>query len=526
MLVRKPYAFLIKNFRLIHGVLLFFAAFLGKKTLDIYDFYNTYVNLHAYYKVGKLSAIYVTPLMFVFCVTSFLVCLLIYFILTLKRKNGSLYLYAIIFYIALFVYFIFMVISFNKLQGSTFDVETVRVYRDISFIFLFPQLLLIILLFSRTIGFNLKQFEFKKDLEEMNIEVSDSEEVELTFGSESYKYARGIRKFLRLSKYFILENKLFVIIVSSILIFSLSVIMFTKINVYADRKFEKSAFVANGFTFDITDSYMTSIDRNNEVIKKNKYYLLVKVNIRNNTTKKLYVNRETFRLAYKNELLYPDMSLTERFKDIGNIYKSRDITAGMMYDCYVVFELDKSQLDTEYIVNVLTSTSEGYKEKIVKPVNIDEQKDNGSKSIPNEFTFTDSMLGNTKLILNSYEVADKFMERYTYDFDGQQKTGTYAVMPDISSRNGSILKIESSIEVDKSTYSSKFIEIPADLFKYYGFIKFRALGETKEIKLSPKDTIYEKNKFSYFEVPSSMKDADKIELILLIRGQKYTFILK
>ncbi len=526
MLVKKPYAFLIKNFRLIHGVLLFFAAFLGKKTLDIYDFFNTYVNLHAYYTVGKLSSIYVTPFMFIFCVASFLVCLLIYFILVLKRKNGSLYLYAIIFYIALFVFYVFMVISFNKLQGSTFNVETVRVYRDISFIFLFPQLLLIILLFGRTIGFNIKQFDFKKDLEEMNIEVSDSEEVELTFGSDSYKYMRGIRKFLRLSKYFILENKLFVIIVSSIFIFLFSIAMFRKINVYADMKYENSAFLANGFTFDITDSYMTSVDRNNNIIKKDKYYLLVKASIRNNSTKKLSVNRETFRLTFKDELLYPDMTLSEKFKDIGNIYKSKEIDGGMIYDCYVVFELDKTQLDTEYIVNVLNNTSEGYKSKIVKPVNIDEQKDNGSKSIPNKFTFTDSMLGNTTLILNSYKVEEKFMEKYTYEFDGEQKTGIYTIIPDISSGKGAILKIDSTIEIDNSTFSSKYIKEPSDLYNYYGFLKYRSMGVSNEMKLTPKNNSYESNKYSYFEVPSSLKNADKIEIILLIRGQKYTFILK
>lgn len=526
MLIRKPYAFLIKNFRLIHGVLLFFAAFLGKKTLDIYDFYNTYVNLHAYYNTGQLAAKYVTPAMFVFCVASLLVCLLIYFILVLKRKNGSLYLYGVIFYIALFVYFIFMVISFNKLQGSTFDVETVRVYRDISFIFLFPQLLMIILLFGRTIGFNIKQFEFKKDLEEMNIEVSDSEEVELTLGSESYKYMRGVRKFIRLAKYFVLENKLFVIVVSSIFIFAFSMAMFSKINVYADKKFEEAAFLANGFTFDITDSYMTTVDRNNNIIKKDKYYLLIKTSIRNNTSKKQWVNRETFRLSYKKELLYPDMTLSERFKDIGNMFGTKEIDIGMMYDCYVVFELDKSQLDTEYIVNVLTNTKEGYKAKIVKPVNIDEQKDNGTKVIPNEFSFEGSMLGNTKLLVHSYQVEEKFMEKYDYEFDGQKKTGIYTIIPDIASGKGAILKLESTLTLDDSTYSSKFINNPSDLYKYYGFINYRALGESYELKLKPLDTVFEKNKYSYFEVPANMRNADKIELILLIRGQKYTFVLK
>ncbi len=527
MLIKKPYAFLIKNFRLIHGVLLFFALFLGKKCLDIYDFFSSYVDLHSYVRTSTLSSEYVTVLMYIICVLGFLVCLLIYYILSLKNKNRSFYMYSCIFYIALFVYFIFMAIAFNKLEVAPFNVETSRVYRDVSLIFLLPQLIIIFVLFGRTIGFNIKQFDFKRDLEEMNIEVTDSEEVELTLGSESYKYMRSLRKFIRLTKYFILENKLFVIILCSVLIFSLSLYGLSKINIYAGTNFESDEFIANGLTYNITDSYITELDKNNAVIKKDKYYLLVKTEIINKTFNDVKVNRETFRLTTKDNLLYPDMTLSEKFLDIGSVYKSKQIDSGLSYNCYVVFEIDKSELEKEYIINVLTNTKEGYKEKIIKPINLDEQNDNGSKAIPNMIDFSNSFLGKSSVTLTSYSVQDKFMEKYDYEFEGESKTGIYTIIPDkISSGNNVIMKLESSIEVDKDSNSSKFISIPSDLYKYYGFIYYRALGESEEIKIVPKDVIFEKNKYTYFEVPDKIKNADKIELILLVRGQKYTFILK
>ncbi len=527
MLVKKPYAFLIKNFRLIHGFLLFFAAYLGKKSLDIYDFYNRYANLHSFTDVNNLVTKYVSPFMYVACIITILVCGLIFFILSLKNKSRSLYLYTVIFYIALFVYYIFMALSFDKLHGSMFDIETVRAYRDVSLIFLFPQILIIFLMFGRTIGFNIKQFDFKKDLEEMNIEISDSEEVELTFGNDNYKYARGARKLLRLSKYFVLENKLFVIIVSSVLIFALSLIWFSKINVYSDKNYEKAAFIANGLTYDVGESYITSSDKNNQVIKKNKYYLLVKTKIQNKTTKDINVNRETFRLSYKDELLYADMSLAEKFIDMGESFRSNKVKSGTDYDCIVVFELDKSQLATEYILNVLTNTTEGYKAKIVKPKNLDDIKDNGSKTIPNNIVFSDSMLGNTSLTLKSYQVEEKFMEKYDYMFDGELKKGTYTVMPESTSLGiNAILRVDSEIVVDNSINMYKYIKKPSDFYKYYGILSYRSLGNTGSVKLVPKDVIYETNNYTYFEVPYELMDADKIQLVLLIRGQKYTFILK
>ncbi len=527
MLVKKPYAFLIKNFRLIHGILLFLAVYLGKKTLDIYDFYNRYVNLHSYTDVSNLVSKYVAPFMYVACIFTILVCALIYFILSLKNKSKSLYLYTVLFYICLFTYYVFMAISFDRLHGSMFDVETVRAYRDISFIFLFPQIIVIFLMFGRTIGFNIKQFDFKKDLEEMNIEMSDSEEVELTFGNDNYKYARGFRKFLRLSKYFVLENKLFVIIVCSAIIFIASLIGFSKINVYADKNYEKAAFIANGLTYDVSESYITSSDKSNQIIKKDKYYLLVKTKIQNKTTKDINVNRETFRLSYKEDLLYADMSLPEKFIDLGETFRSNKVKSGSDYDCIVVFELDKSQLATEYILNVLTNTTEGYKAKIIKPKNLDEIKDNGTKAIPNQTTFTDSMLKDTSLTITAYQIEEKFMEKYDYVFDGENKKGTYTVMPEKTSLGiSAIMKINSEIKVDESVNMAKYIKKPSDFYKYYGILTYRALGKTGNVKLVPKDVIYETDKFTYFEVPIELMDADKLQLVLLIRGQKYTFILK
>ncbi len=527
MLIKKPYAFLIKHFRLIHGVLLFFAAFLGKKTLDIYDFYKSYVNMHTYVKTGTLAKTYVTPLMYIICILSLLVCLIILYILSLKNKNKKLYIFSVIFYIALFIFFISMAVAFKALDKSSFTVETVRVYRDIAFIFLFPQLIIIFLMFGRTIGFNIKQFDFKRDLEEMNIELSDSEEVELTFGSDSYKYARGFRKILRLSKYFILENRLFVIIVSSALIFGISLLIFSKLNIYSDKYYEQAEFVANGLTFDINESYITEVDKNNLIIKKDKLYLLVKTSIKNKTAKKISVNRETIRLKVKDDLLYPDMSLSDKFMDLGSIYRTNVIESGLEYDCYVVFELNKDDLESEYIVKVLTNTTQGYKEKIIKPIDLDEQNDNTHKTIPNVVDLSNSLLGNSSVQVNSYAISEKFMEKYTYVFDGEKKSGVYTILPDtLSSGKNVIMKIDSTITIQEDVHMAKYIKLPSDLYKYYGFVSYRANGVSKEVKITPKDVLFEKEKYTYLEIEKDIMNADKIDLVLLIRGQKYTFILK
>ena len=132
----------------------------------------------------------------------------------------------------MFIFFIFIFNILQKLNASSFDVKTVRAIRDVMFMALVPQIIFLFIIFSRALGFNIKNFDFKKDLEEMQIDKSDYEEVEVTLGNNNYKFARMFRKSLRLLKYFILENKFIVIVISSIILLVASLIVFLNIRVY------------------------------------------------------------------------------------------------------------------------------------------------------------------------------------------------------------------------------------------------------------------------------------------------------
>ena len=61
MILRKPYAFLVKHFRLIHVVLLLLMAYVAYSLYNVFDFYNGYIamslttNDYAYNTVTVLS---------------------------------------------------------------------------------------------------------------------------------------------------------------------------------------------------------------------------------------------------------------------------------------------------------------------------------------------------------------------------------------------------------------------------------------------------------------------------------------
>ena len=205
MVIRKPYAFLIKHFRLVHGLLFALLIYLAINTFDIYSFFNQYAVSHTYLNKADLALSYVPFSLYVCAVLAALILGIIYFLLSMKHKSNKIYLFGVFYYVVLLVFYIFIYGVFKKLELSSLNLETIRVYRDISLIAVLPQLVFVVLTLGRTLGFNLKQFNFKKDLEELEIDVSDNEEVELTFGNDTYKIARGFRRILRLTKYFFIE---------------------------------------------------------------------------------------------------------------------------------------------------------------------------------------------------------------------------------------------------------------------------------------------------------------------------------
>ena len=82
MIVRKPYAFLIKNFRIIHAFLLILIIFLASKTLNVYSFFSAYVSNRGMSSSEDVSS-YITFTMYFIAALILAICALIYFIETL-----------------------------------------------------------------------------------------------------------------------------------------------------------------------------------------------------------------------------------------------------------------------------------------------------------------------------------------------------------------------------------------------------------------------------------------------------------
>lgn len=535
MIIKKPYAFLIKKFRWIHGILFAMLVFLAVKSINIYTFFSDYATNHYYVMSSMLASEYIDLTLFVVTILAVLVSALIYFILSLKNKDRKTYVFLCLYYIILFVYFIYMLSIFQNLQSKSLGIETVRAIRDISVIVSLPQIVFLFIICGRTLGFNLKQFDFKKDLEEMQIDTKDYEEVEVEFGKNNYKTARFLRKTLRLTKYFILENKFIVTILASIIVLATSLAIFVNIKIYNVSYNENVEILANNVYYTVMSSYVTDKDINDNVITKDKKYVLIKIKANNKTTTNYNLYRETFRLELNNTMLIPTFGLDNKFIDVGKTYSPFEIKSGETKEFIIVFELDNSVNQSEFILKIknydygnFTTLESEYKDINIVPKYIDHDDDYGKLYLPIRLNLEETMLGKTNIVLNSYEIATTFKEKYEYCIEENNcMINTYIVKP-ISTGKGnlSVLKLRGTLDLDEDLYMNKYITNLGDLLSYFGKISYRYRGKYKTASITKIPTKLKTDEYSYVEVPSELAEANKIEIILTIRGIKYTLVLK
>lgn len=535
MIIKKPYAFLIKKFRWIHGILFAMLVFLAVKSINIYTFFSDYATNHYYVMSSMLASEYIDLTLFVVTILAVLVSALIYFILSLKNKDRKTYVFLCLYYIILFVYFIYMLSIFQNLQSKSLGIETVRAIRDISVIVSLPQIVFLFIICGRTLGFNLKQFDFKKDLEEMQIDTKDYEEIEVEFGKNNYKTARFLRKTLRLTKYFILENKFIVTVLASIIVLATSLAIFVNIKIYNVSYNENVEILANNVYYTVMSSYVTDKDINDNVITKDKKYVLIKIKANNKTTTNYNLYRETFRLELNNTMLIPTFGLDNKFIDVGKTYSPFEIKSGETKEFIIVFELDNSVNQSEFILKIknydygnFTTLESEYKDINIVPKYIDHDEDYGKLYLPIRLNLEETMLGKTNIVLNSYEIATTFKEKYEYCIEENNcMINTYIVKP-ISTGKGnlSVLKLRGRLDLDEDLYMNKYITNLGDLLSYFGKISYRYRGKYKTASITKIPTKLKTDEYSYVEVPSELAEANKIEIILTIRGIKYTLVLK
>lgn len=536
MILKRPYAFLVKHFRIIHAILLLCSGFLVYKTWSVVEFFGTYIkNKQVVTGVYELASTYVTVSIFVVIGIIILLCGIIIYLLKYKKKPILFYVCIVIINIVLVVAYYFLYSFLNDFQVSTPDLRVVNVVRDVFRALSIIQIPIIAMCFVRTIGFDVKKFDFKRDLLDLGIEEADNEEYELDINLDKDVVKEKFNKRLRLFKYFYKENKfvfigleivLGVVVVVSLVNFITSIETIYK---------EGQSFDVGNFKIEVVESYKTATDSSGERLNKQFSYVITKMKFTNKSNTNTTLSPSSLRLSYSSDASSgPIFDYNERLNDFGTNYFSQILKAFETREFIFIFEVPNEYIDNTLTLKYLDNLSyeEGelnyyYKKIKLSPKTFDSEiKKADTKYLGEEMNFSDTILGNTKLKINNIKLEDNFYYNIVKCANGECIKRINSINAKQNTQfDLTIMRLDLSLTFDKEKLGSTYYN--SNFITQYGSIRFEINGKVYNNRIELMDvTPFTTNKYIFIQVRDKLKMADKIYLDFNIRDKSYTYIIK
>lgn len=507
MIVRKPYAFLIKYFKVIHFFLLVLSVFVFYHTKIALDFFNEYVKTRQFIESETLinDTIPLSIALFAFLLIGITVMILVLF--RKKDKPIAFYLSSVIFY---FIFIIFVFISREIMSTIIFegiDPRISRIIRDIWLISYYLQIALIVFYFIRTVGFDVKKFNFGEDLHELQIEDEDSEEIEIATKFDRDKFRIKVAMEKEELKSFYYENKFIISIIIILAVVVIPGVFILKDRAASKRYAENEVINLNKFEFKVTNTYITKKDnKGNTLFKGDTSYLIVKFNLNNLTDKKRGIKLNNLRLEINDNVYIPKTIYYDSFIDIGTGYTDQTLSKESK-DFIAVYVLSDDELKNDIVLRYTDSLKVKNNEATalyyrinIKPQNIDENIRKVNYKLGDELSIKNS---NIKFKINSSRIKEEF----SYEENYKTKYIVYVT--------GIVLSLDCDSKANLISALNNF-----------GSIQYKIGESTYTESINNVTPNNYKENILYLGVNEDMKNADSIDLVMKSRDIEYIYKVK
>jgi len=532
MILRKPYAFLIKNFRLLHAILTFLMAYILYKTLDILGIFNEYFSSGVALVGSNTSASAYPFIIYLFPIIILIISLILLAVMAFKNKPYSLYIVTIAVYVFSFVMFVMGKSTLLNMEINILDLRYIKMVRDLTTISMILQLYPLVKSGVRAVGFDIKQFDFGKDLAELEIDEEDSEEFEVSITFDKNKIKRNFNARIREAKYTYKENKVLINIVMIIVLIIVGVAIYFGTLVKGKTYNMRTNFVINNFTFNITDTYVTRNSYTNNTLvnlDNGMSLVIVKFKIKNNVAvDKGFLTANVF-LEIGNHKFRNSNKYRDSIADISSIYMGEDILGKQEVYKSFVFEVPTNYINDGMNLKFITSINIKGKDLIPTYVtiplnytNLDKNTDSVEANLEEEIKLNKTILKDSTFTISSFEIAKRFKVEYNLEVaDSKIPSYEYIYAPLLNNVDKDLLKISYSTTFANEANITNFYE----LINKYGSIKYTVDGVTKTINnLTKADTsIVRLTKTLYIQVPAEIENAESIYLCLNIRNVEYIY---
>ncbi len=540
MILKKPYAFIIKHFRAIHLIMLIPMIYLAFATNGIVHFFRSYISNG--YMVGSniilsnLASSYINFYMYLAVILILGILVTLSFVLQNKSKPTKFYNISILYYLILFALITGCYVIFGMIENDTLDNTFARILRDLSVLVYYSQYIFILYVLSRGVGFNIKQFNFKDDLIDLQISAEDSEEFEFLVGRDTYKTKRNIRRFFRELKYYYKENKFVFTVIFVILGGVIVTSLFMNKEVYSKVYKEGEITSFGNLNMEMEEAYISNLDLKGDIIKDDKTYVIVKIKITNRFRDDETFNYANVQLVVNNLRISPSITMGENFADLGNPYSGGQIKGNSDYSYILVYEMDKNLVHGgKYELEAYSGadTTVGglgvlSKKFSLNPKKISDEVTTKNINAGNVIDLDDTLMGKSKVALINYSLMGRFTYTYQYCVNSNN---CYDSNNDLFINQNEIGKLTLMVmdysltldnEVNYMAYSNKNFK---NFFNDFMKIKYSINGKDyySDVNLINPNGYADK---LVFKIDSNISSADKIEAIITIRDKAFQIKLK
>lgn len=520
---------MIKHFKLIHFILLVLSGIVVWQLRDILQFFNTFIaNGYTATITDNMASNYIGITIYLVLFLMFILLTLLIVLLKFKKKPEKIYRLALIYYIILFVAVIISGTLLNALEEQLWSTTQARMYRDIATIISLPSYFFVPFWLMRALGFNVKQFNFQSDLQELNITDIDSEEIEINLGFETYKTKRKIHRLFREFKYYFFENKLIMIIIFSVTCIALLYVFISNFEIYTKRYKIGQTFKFNDLDITIDDSIITNLNYAGNVINNVDYFYLLKLTVENNTRKDITFEYNKF-LIYSNKKTYyvPNLGLSSDFVDYAEVFSGLDLTPGTKKTIFLPYAINKNRIKDKFYLNIYNGSSKKKKEFRAKtieidlnPIIIDTIDFVGESKLDEKLSFNSTYLNDTTLTITDALVTPS----YVYDYEVCNFLGCNMykgkVTPNVETRSQTLLVLGYELSLDPTAPYTKVSNRASTFATNFFKVRFATNDTiyTETVKNVTPNNLKDK---IVLQLPKEAEEARQMELLVTIRNKSY-----
>ena len=412
-------------------------------------FFREYLLTGTYIYTENMVFQYVSIPMILITILLVAILLLIYFLMRQKQKPVFYYLSSVIFYFITFISFLVFLNFFNNLEFRSYSNQVLVIFRDLTMVLYYLNYLFLAVAFARGFGFNVKKFNFERDIKELDITEADREEIEVGSKLDYDNVFNFFRRHIRQLKYYFKENSFVFIVFLVIVVLGGSAYITLDKLVFNKTYQEMETIVLNDISYTVYNSYITNKDRYGEYVKnKDTYYLIIDFNVSNQTDNNLKLTVKNYRIKIGDSYYYPKSNIRSKFADLGTVYTSQNIGQNNSNRYILVFEIgdynnQKITFQLYYGKKVSDTDATLYYKDISLNPNTFPEISLGSYQLTDSVNLENTFLKTSDFSINSYEVLDIFNYTYTrcdnQTADGVCTDYNASVTPSIGKK---ILKIE------------------------------------------------------------------------------------